>query len=86
MSHGLVMCPEHCDPSHLTKLGTVTITQDEIAFAGFRSDNSTSCRRAGAQALAWAIQVLQADLTAGMARPGGGRAGDETDPFDDDDE
>lgn len=86
MSHGLVMRPEHCDPSHLTKLGTVTISQDEITFSGFRSDNSTSCRQTGAQALAWAIQVLQADLAADMARPGGGKAGDETDPFDGDDE
>ena len=78
----MVSHPEHCDPSHLTKLGTVTISQDSITFAGFRSDNSTSCRQMGAQALAWAIQVLQADLAADMARPGGGRAGDETDPFD----
>ena len=82
MSHGLVMRPEHCDPSHLTKLGTVTISQDRITFSGFRSDNSTSCRQTGAQALAWAIQVLHAELAADMARPGGGKMCDETDPFD----
>jgi hypothetical protein len=73
-SHGLVLTDEHCSPESLTEFGRITISADRIEINGFNSADASTCRQMGAQALAWAIQILQAELLATMARPGGGCA------------
>lgn len=73
-NHGLVLNDEDCRPDSLTEFGRITISADRIEINGFESADASTCRQMAAQALAWAIQVLQAELLATMARPGAGCA------------
>jgi len=71
--HGMVLKDSDCDPSSLTEIGTVTISAGRIEIDGF-AGNAETCRQLAAQSVAWAIQVLQAELAAIKASPGGGSA------------
>jgi hypothetical protein len=60
------------NPSFMTKPGTVTISPDgSVYFEGFEGENC-SCRDTAVLAAAWAIGVLQREVTKDIERPGGG--------------
>lgn len=72
--HGMVLQDHECDPQSLTTLGTVTVSAGKIEVEGFESGNASTCRQLAAQSIAWAIEVLSAELVAIAAAPGGGIA------------
>jgi hypothetical protein len=61
------------EEAHLTKTGTVTLSESEIVIEGFDAKNGT-CRDVAALALVWAIGRLQRELMATLERPGDGIA------------
>jgi hypothetical protein len=71
-SHGLVLNDEHCNPESLTEFGQITISDNRIEIKGFESADASTCRQMAAQALAWGIDMLRAELLAVKACPGAG--------------
>jgi len=57
----------------LTDTGSITISDDKIAIAGFSGDNCT-CRDVAVYACLWAIGELQKEVTSLVEQPGGGRS------------
>ncbi|WP_244118520.1 phage capsid protein [Burkholderia gladioli] len=73
--HGFALQGRDLDYSDLTAVGRVTIEMGkdgvEITVDGFEFKNASSCRQHGCKALAWARDVLAADVAANRAVPGG---------------
>ncbi|WP_338509152.1 phage capsid protein [Burkholderia gladioli] len=73
--HGFALQGRDLDYSDLTAVGRVTIEMGkdgvEITVDGFEFKNAASCRQHVCKALAWARDVLAADVAANRAVPGG---------------
>lgn len=75
MKHGMILTDANCDYSDLTEFGKVEISYShgkvDIQIEGFQFEEATSCRQAGAKAIAWARDVLTRQLEADKLAPGG---------------
>lgn len=60
---------ENVKPARLTKIGTLTISPNQMIADGFSGNNECSCRDVAVLVLVWAIGELQEELAKTLRSP-----------------